>query len=236
MWCTLVLYLAWRSDIGGPINRSSAWHPSRSIDQRPTATSTACRPFSLVVHLVCYSSVNSTLYTLTDEESILPHKGRPYPFHPSYWSTEAWFYPGFVPWKMIAEQVGGLRPFFGCSFGSPDPISEPGVPSYDSTSIEYDFEPVNDCLVIFFQLTLLKVGSGTSSKAAWVLVSIYWDHTSEYQIMEQDYPQRVVLSPAFLLSIPNPDVGPTIFQYVQFSPADYEKGGSPYPRNPPGPP
>jgi len=166
----------------------------------------------------------------------MPHKGRPYPYHPMYWATEAWFYPGFVPWKMMATQVGGARPYFGCVFGSPDPMSDPAFVPDNGFFALYEFNPITDCLIQYMNVYLYKTGSGLASKAEWFFNVIYWDGSPDSQVMDQDYPQRLVLSPIFTMTIPNPDPGPAIIQYVQFYPANYEQGGSPYARVPPGPP
>jgi len=40
------------------------------------------------------------------------HKGRSYPFLWWYWATEAWFWPGFVPWKFRAAWSSFLLPPF----------------------------------------------------------------------------------------------------------------------------
>jgi len=166
----------------------------------------------------------------------MPHKGRPYPYHPAYWSAPAWFYRGFVPWKLVAEQLDSIPPWFGCVFGSTQPVSLPGEPSDDYLYIDYTFNVVTDCLVSKFEVRMERVGVLDAFQAHWQLTTHYWDGTSEVGHGYQVYPQREVSSPHFILTAPNPDTGPPIVMFAHFYPANYEEGGSPYLRVPPAPP
>lgn len=40
----------------------------------------------------------------------MPHLGRISPFHPTYWATLGWFWPGFVPWKLFVSLGFNLNP------------------------------------------------------------------------------------------------------------------------------
>lgn len=164
------------------------------------------------------------------------HKGRHYPFHPDYWSTESWFWPGFVPWKMRAAELPIGVTLFGCPFGTPVLISEPGEPSSTTKSIDYAFNLVATCLIKTFVVTMERTGSFGAYRASWTVAATYWDDSIESQTMTQEYPQRVVLSPVFVLTIPPVVPGPPITQHARFFPATYAEGGSPWPRVPPGPP
>jgi hypothetical protein len=159
----------------------------------------------------------------------VPHDGRHYPYLPFYWATEAWFWPGFVPWRMIVEQLDTTPPFWGCSLVSSIPPSLPGATNPDCTEVSYQFESDGFCLVSGFNLTMRRTGVPGAFKAVWNVQSFYWDGSSETQDLEQSYPQRVVESPAFVIHVPSLDPGPAIRMRGHFLPANYEEGGSPYP-------
>lgn len=65
------------------------------------------------------------------------HKGRIYPYSPQYYTTEGWFWPGFVPWKMELELIFVSlppSPQFSPGFMG---TSDAGVVSADRQSITY---------------------------------------------------------------------------------------------------
>lgn len=158
----------------------------------------------------------------------MPHIGRPYPYHPEYWATEAWFYRGFVPWKLTAEPEFPIPPFFGCVVGAFIPPSGPGETTGDAKKIKYTFVADGECLVTQMEVTLEAISPGVGGSARWNLKSYYWDGSFETQFLDQPYPQRVVLSPWFTMTVPNPDVGPSLLMLVRFHPATYDEGGSPF--------
>jgi hypothetical protein len=159
----------------------------------------------------------------------MPHIGRSYPYHPIYWSTEAWFYPGHCPWKLKAEQIGSLPPFFGCVFGSPAAVSAPGEASELAKNVKYVFVVLYDCLVTGITVWMESPPGFPHAVPTWRCRFEYWDGSFQVLTKVQPYPQRVVHSPSFELSIPNPDVGPNIQMFCEFTPASYAEGGSPYP-------
>ena len=164
------------------------------------------------------------------------HKGRWYPFHPNYWSAPAWFWPGFVPWKLRAVDVPIGVTMFGCPAGTPIVISDPGIPSDDSMVIDYFIPLAGGCAMHWLGVTMERVGGLGSFEARWTVGTEYWDGSREYQSMNQEYPQREVLSPVFSFTIPPMEVGPPIVVHPRFFPATYAEGGSPWPRVPEGPP
>ena len=56
------------------------------------------------------------------------HKGRLFPYHPTYWATNAWFWPGYVPWK-IAIVISSGQPSPWDIVPAATYITEPGITS-----------------------------------------------------------------------------------------------------------
>jgi hypothetical protein len=166
----------------------------------------------------------------------MPHKGRSYPFHPTYWSTEAWFWPGYCPWKLKALRSGvDPDPWDFCLLPT-SMISLPGVPTADAKKIFYQFILDGICLVSEIDVTM-ELGLGPDGQAAqWTVTAKYWDSTQDTDVAFQVFPQRQVDSPVFHFEVPDPGCEPFDDVWVKFQPANYEEGGSPYPRVPPGPP
>lgn len=166
----------------------------------------------------------------------MPHKGRPYPYHPDYWSTEAWFWPGYVPWKLKGLRVDAKDdPWDFCIFPNPQ-ISEAGIPSTDRKVMSYTFNIGTGCLVTMIVVEMDLQGGHPGGLARWTVTAIYWDATSDTEVKTQEFPQRVVDSPVFEFEVPDPGCEPFDLVFVKFQPASYEEGGTPWERVPSGPP
>jgi hypothetical protein len=157
------------------------------------------------------------------------HKGRPYPFHPSYWSTEAWFYHGFMPWKMFGDVTGSLMPPWNALDPSWSGISDPGIVNSDRTIIRYHFDITPPSFATDLDVNCeLSIISGTK----WARWRAYigdggpaWSEA----ILLQDFPQRVVLADGFDFALPAPPYTSAAGPPLRFRPATYAEGGSPWP-------
>jgi len=71
------------------------------------------------------------------------HKGKYYPYHPIYYATEGWFWPGYVPWKMFFFSIQSPAPprwdVIPVGYQS---VSAPGVTSSNDRIITYEFPGV----------------------------------------------------------------------------------------------
>lgn len=158
------------------------------------------------------------------------HKGHRYPFHPFFFSTEAWFWPGYVPWKMRLNVIGSPGPPWDALVDAQVVFSEAGIPSTGFQVIEYHFWlPQPPDLVSEAYLRMFKDEIDGVKYAVWEF-SLF-DGTSRYPTAWyfDSFPQRVVQrsgNPWWMtydpLSIPT---GPNF----QFRPANYAEGGSPWP-------
>lgn len=158
------------------------------------------------------------------------HKGRPYPYHPFYWSTEAWFYRGFVPWKLVGEDLAGTwgYPFDHFHFANGGEVSAEGIADPDYKVITYTF--VQEGNPATLRVLLDKFMDGATPKARW-RTAIAWDGiTRGTAYLLQTYPQRVVLGEGCDMVICPPPSAAEGKPNYRFSPATYSQGGSPYDR------
>lgn len=96
------------------------------------------------------------------------HKGRVYPYLHDLWAVSAFFWRGYVPYKMRAQFF-----FQGGSYWSPlegfDDVSDEGVVSVDREFVRYDWTSLPagvDTLFLVLGVALAPVKSGS-----WNLVA-----------------------------------------------------------------
>lgn len=155
------------------------------------------------------------------------HVGRPYPYHPNYWATEAWFWPGFVPWKMRLQVFDNSDPPWGIYPSGYGEVSVPGMCSSNNKVITYEFQKQSPAYGLI--LTLQRDIFEGRYVARWQLDLVSSVVTWGRAVELQTYPQRVVFNRTWQYvygSIPYPV--PRAPRY-QFDPAAYHVGGSPYP-------
>jgi len=156
------------------------------------------------------------------------HCGRDYPYHPTYWATEAWFYRGFVPWKLYGQMYGEASPPWNIIPYGWSGISDPGYVDPDDQTINYEFaiDPPNAYPNMIVSLDLAIVGG--VKKARW-RASVgsggsYWATA----VLLQEFPQRVVHAHGFDYSLPAPPYTSALGPPLDLIPASYEDGGQPF--------
>lgn len=156
------------------------------------------------------------------------HKGLDYPFHPKYWATEAWFWPGFVPWKMTFNgSVGNTYPW-SAVWTSYNMVSDAGVVTPDSLKVRYSWEinVIGVADVMKLQLELAEIsGVQYAHRHVWLeLADVDIAHLYHFQT----FPQRrcVVSGPGWMESDDPSDTAAD--QWLEFRPTTYAEGGSPW--------
>ena len=157
------------------------------------------------------------------------HKGRTYPYAPKFWATEAWFWPGFVPWKMFFER--------GISDGDPwnqIPIGYTKVSNevfYTTDAKEASWVwPLDDIAVgLALAVTLSKTSVGATRFAfAGISLNDPSAITPSLASTLQTYPQDVVFVPNFFQLVPTPPYSYVGDVNISIRPATYAEGGSPW--------
>lgn len=156
------------------------------------------------------------------------HRGKIYPYHPAFWTAPAWFWPGFVPWKLRATVGDTLPPPWNVLFDGLVSVSEPGEPSADYGSVEY----LIPCppLANLYQLvvTLDLHGTGANRSARWRMTigqnGIGW--ATAFAL--QPYPQYLCKCESWDYTIPAPPYTSASGPDIVLLPATYAQGGSPW--------
>lgn len=156
------------------------------------------------------------------------HKGLRYPFHPEYQSTEAWFWPGFLPWRMHGRSLAdAAQPWDHVPTGWTG-VSDAGVPSNDRTWVDYTFPAVLGGLTAAFKLTVLRTGTLPHFLATWKIripaTGTMWADAT----LIQTYPQRIVFASGFIDFMGHAGYGGGLGPFLEFKPATYAQGGSPW--------
>lgn len=157
------------------------------------------------------------------------HKGRTYPFHPTFWSTEGWFWPGFVPWKLLGCAT---PPFNGAWNNIPigwTGLSFEGQPSDDRTSILYQFIVKPGVPVYRLWVIMELEDVGHVKRCKWTVLLRRATLNIQSAECRQEFPQRQVLTSLAdeWCSVEGyPSDPPPLFT---FQPANYGQGGDPWP-------
>lgn len=156
------------------------------------------------------------------------HKGKTYPYHPDRWSALAWFWPGYIPWKMRMEVVGVQPPPWNVVVPGSNGISEPGYSLDDGQSMSYNFALQGDDRIIEYVLTLDRL-SENGIFARWRLSIKPQDGSpwaTAYAL--QPYPQLEVGLQSFDYSLPSPPYTSAAGPRIAMRPANYAEGGDPW--------
>lgn len=157
------------------------------------------------------------------------HAGRPYPYHPEYWATEAWFYRGFVPFKLKGTLTATANPPWNIMPPGWTGVSDPGVTSMGGKEITYEFAVFPPGAFPQLLVTMDKHILGSDSKARWRCTLSGSGGPWATAVLLQPFPQRVVLANGFDYSLPAPPYTSAVGPPLRFEPADYDEGGSPWP-------
>jgi hypothetical protein len=157
------------------------------------------------------------------------HKGRTYPFAPLYWATEAWFWPGYVPWKMIFTRVSddgdpwnkipnGTTRCSGEIFYTPD--AKICAWEWDLSDIAPDLSMAVtfsklEAFGVFYALAVLALNDPSAL-------------TPSTANSQQAYPQRRVSVGSFNQVIATPPYTYVGAINIAIRPATYAEGGSPW--------
>lgn len=166
----------------------------------------------------------------------MPHIGRRYPFHPTYWATEAWFWPGRLPWKYHGEKNLDDEPPWDAIPAGWTGISDVGVPSTDAKIIVYTFNfvvPDGDCTV---KLTLKKLVDPPDTFAYCLLQCFLGGSEFIFSESKDSYEQRTANLGTFGDGTTVPGGLPVDPPSFFFRPATYDEGGTPFPHPTGGPP
>ena len=155
------------------------------------------------------------------------HKGRAYPYHPSYWATECFFYPGFLPWKLTLDVTATGTPPWNIYPALYQEISNPGTISPGGQRMVYEF--VAHAAFYGLIVTIETFFVSGVKNARWKMQLVSGVAGWAMAINFQPSPIRQVFNntwPIFAGSIPYPVVGAPPYL---LRPATYIEGGSPWP-------
>lgn len=155
--------------------------------------------------------------------------GRHYCYAPAHYLGTAWFWPGKVPWKMMAIIGAPLPGPWHAIEASGNVMSDPVQKGGDLISAEYIFHVPADTTDYFIRLNLKKAVLGPYNYQAfwqvqlWVPIILLSDGATF-----QPFPQRSVSCPQIdnsTDSLPPYTTGPVP---IGFRPATWAESGSPW--------
>lgn len=157
------------------------------------------------------------------------HVGRAYPYHPSYWSGMAWFWPGWVPWKVHCELGQVAPPPFSILPFPWSGLSGPGEADDDGAAIDYTIRVYPELEEPYLVLTLDRSDVLGVAYARWRCTLRDGGGAWGTAFLLQEFPQRVVSCPGFEYVVPAPPYTGTGGPEIRIRPATYAEGGSPFP-------
>ena len=157
------------------------------------------------------------------------HKGRTYPFHPTFWATQCFFWPGYVPWKMtLRHNESTIYPW---SLMGPSlmQVSLEGQTVPDATAIFWEWPLTSPAAADDFRVSVEMVAFDTRFYATWKAVLRQSGITKGTAWFFQPFPCYSCAVPGSPwwdiydpLSTPH---GPNL----QLDPSTYAEGGTPWP-------
>jgi len=157
------------------------------------------------------------------------HKGKHYCYHPEYWATVGWFWPGYCPWKLAVESNGTNPAPFDAAYLPGPVVSDVGEVDVSETEITYHFDvssPTFHCELVVTMDTIEVAGV---KKCRWRMTigdGVNWWATA-YAL--QEFPQYVVGIDQWDWSVPQPPYLPNPIPAIALRPATWQESGSPYP-------
>jgi hypothetical protein len=157
------------------------------------------------------------------------HAGRSYPYLPDYWATEAWFWPGFVPWKLRGSIAVAGPPLWNLLLVPWDAVSMPGMTVPDRTQVIYQFPLASMPGVTDLFVSMEMIATGGKDYGRWKAVLQNGSIQLAFAWLYQPKPQRTVNTLPDVFNTANV-VPPTVPQLqLVCRPATYAEGGSPWP-------
>ena len=156
------------------------------------------------------------------------HKGNPYPYFPFRHVALGWFWPGNLPWKLVATGPAAQTDPWQMIGPLASAVSEGGEDAPDLSSIRYRFIPPSVPADMEVRVYCERQGSWPILSAVWRaeiwVAGIYLGKAWTLQ----DYPQRIV----HLSSWENSTDPSGQFEYssplFELLPATYAQGGDPW--------
>lgn len=204
----------------GSLTRSEAHRGSQGLYKRASfRTSSRDSPVSLsnpVVH--AWGTLGGSRM----------HKGRPYPFHQRYYATEAWFWPGYPPWKMHLTAGQFLPPPWNVLIPGEAMISTPGICSDNSKEITFTWSWIIGELTRQIVATMDCHQIEKTLYARWRMSIGDGEAWWSTALKLQSYPQRVVAVSEWDHCVPAPPYTSAAGPAITLRPATYAEGGSPW--------
>jgi hypothetical protein len=154
------------------------------------------------------------------------HAGRGYAYHPTFWATEAWFWPGFVPWKLRFNAHNNSQPPWSIYPAGYGEISQPGVVSADGHVIRYEFTA--HILLYGLIVTLEKRTALGVDFARWRCELVSGAITWGIAVNPQPYPQRLVFNRFWPFIFGTPAYPTPAAPNYQFDCPTWPESGSPW--------
>jgi hypothetical protein len=156
------------------------------------------------------------------------HKGKTYPYAPAYWATELQFWPGFVPWKMLGFLDEPTD--YPWSLLAPHwrQVSNPMVAVPDFTQALWHF-PIVDVPYIDEVVVSIEMLSDAHGKyGVWRAVAYYLEILLGSAWLYVDFPQYVCDGSSKRWWKTADRSIPPDGSFLNFTPATYAQGGSPW--------
>lgn len=161
------------------------------------------------------------------------HKGRTYPYHPVYWVTEGWFWPGYCPWKVTLDVFNNGNPPWNIYTSGYGEVSQPGFISTNRLFVRYDF--TYHAPAFGLQLFLDSPVISGVKQCRWLMRLVSGVVTWAEAVRLKPIPQRSVFNNLWPLVYPAMPYTATASPPYQFTATNYSLGGSPWPPLPPLP-
>lgn len=156
------------------------------------------------------------------------HRGRSYPFLPNYWTAPAWFWPGWVPWKLVLDGPGASSGPWAAVGALAARVSNAGIPDLPGDSVAYQFDLVPGPAGLTMTVTLYRGGVYPDLSAEWYASLVPAVGVGAIAFATQSYPQTVVDLPTFTSAQIAGSGLPCAPPDYHARPASYAEGGSPW--------
>lgn len=157
------------------------------------------------------------------------HVGKSYPYHPNFWTAPAWFWPGWIPWKMHGTLSEPAGPPFSVMPFPWSAISTPGEASDDGTFVDYTLRLIEGEEFPYLALTLDRHEILGEPYARWRCQLRDGAGSWGTAFLLQSFPQKTIFCPGFEYVVPTPPYTGSAGPKIVFRPATFAEGGSPFP-------
>jgi hypothetical protein len=156
------------------------------------------------------------------------HKGKFYPYNPIFWATESWFYPGWLPWKCSAVNLGLWAPPWDQIGLGVLGISDPAVTVPDASQISYHWTLTGSSSATDLEVSMEQIRVSGVDYARYKAVATGGPGGTASAWLYTAKPRRIVTTlgePWNIVNAVDPQPG-QIQLWIQ--PATYAEGGSPW--------